>query len=185
MTHHTDLRLIEADIARERAQLASSLTALQDRMSLGALTQDALGLLRANTQSYTRSLDHAVRTNPLAVGLVGAGLAWLAFGNRRTSTPPKVKLAAMSTWEDDGGPARPSDDLANDRLQRTNPSKTGRMVEDHTMITGAVVLALGAALGASFPRTTAEDRAFGAERDRLVALAARKLAEERALQSQA
>jgi hypothetical protein len=110
MTHHTDPRRIEDDIAHDRAQLAATLDALQDRVSVDSLAQDALGLLRTHAADYTHAIDRAVRANPLAVGLVGAGLAWLVFGHRTPPAPlQNAKLEAMSTWEDDGGPARPSD----------------------------------------------------------------------------
>lgn len=261
MTQYSEARRIEADIEQDRAKLASTLDALQDRISVDTLAQDALGMLRANTESYTRSIDHAVRANPMALTLVGVGLAWLVFGSRKAALPDKTKLEAISAWEDDGGPARPSDEQHDDwllesdglrkrasetlkrlevearditqgvrdfaaeraavvaefgaglhrslrsglddlnsaaqgriviareaayaarirveRLGKITPREAGRMIEDHPMVTGAVLLALGAALGAALPRTEVEDRAFGAERDRLMDQASRLLAEER------
>ena len=110
MTHISDPKLIEADIERDRAEFAATLEALQDRVSVDALAQDALGLLRTNSASYIRSVDAAIRGNPLAVALVGAGLAWLVFGNRKPVEKPKAKLEALLAWEDDGGPARPPDE---------------------------------------------------------------------------
>jgi len=262
MTNHSDPRHIEADLDQQRAKLASTLDALQDRVSFDALAGDALGLIKANTETYTASIDQAVRSNPIALAIVGVGLAWLIFGGRKHVETPKVNLEAMSNWEDDGGPARPSDEIepdwtaqsdtlrrrANDSLARleaeargatrglrdvaaeraailaelatglrvavrsgldglsvaaqdkivatreaayaarlkatdmarTAPKQTGRLIEDHPMVTGAIMLALGAALGAMLPRTAFEDRTFGPERDRLMAKASRLLAEERA-----
>lgn len=237
MTRHSDPKSIERDIASDREKLAATLDALQARVSVDTLTQDALGLLRANSAIYTRSLDTAVRANPLAVALVGAGLAWLVFGKRKAVEVPKAKLEALSNWEDDGGPARPSDEIvpaagavqrnaasepggvvaafasglkdslhnelgalsevAKDRASALSQTATaarksvqhvaataqdapGRMIEDHPMVTGAVMLALGAALGAALPGTQAENSAFGAERDRLMNHAARALADEKA-----
>jgi len=262
LTHNADPREIEHDIERDRARLASTLDALKDRVSIDTLAQDALGLLRSNTAGYTHSIDQAVRANPLALALVGAGLAWLVFGQRPAPEAVKPKNAALMEWENDGGPARPSDehtaswtdhsdnlrsraaaalrrleteareatgglrdfaqdraavladftvglkqsfgnglddltDVARDRIvaareaayaarlkvermARAAPQTTGRMIEDHPMVTGAVLLALGAALGAALPRTRIEDRAFGAESDRLMAMANRVLDDERA-----
>ena len=263
MTHHSAARRIEADIEQDRVKLASTLDALQDRVSVNTLAQDALGMLKANTESYTRSIDQAVRSNPMALALVGVGLAWLVFGSRKPAAPAKGKLEAMSGWEDDGGLARPSDerlhswsiesdglrkrasetlkrleseawdatqglrdftaeraavvaefaaglqrslrsgleDLSTaaqerivaareaayaarikvERVGKMTPREAGRMIEEHPMITGAVLLALGAALGAALPRTDIEDSAFGAERDRLMEQANRMLADERAV----
>lgn len=125
MTHHADPRLIEADIERDRAELAATLDALQDRMSVDALAQEALGLLRTNSASYVTGIDAAVRANPVAVALVGAGLAWLIFGKRRSQENPKARRESLLAWEDDGGPARPSDERLpgwsdrTDRLRET------------------------------------------------------------------
>jgi Protein of unknown function (DUF3618) len=258
MTHHADPRLIEAEIERDRAELAATLDALQNRVSVDALAQEALGLLRTNSASYVTSIDAAVRANPVAVALVGAGLAWLIFGKRATVERPTAKTEALLAWEDDGGPARPSDErlpgwadrtdslrqkasaalrkldmttnpdgfarehagvlatftdglrqgfrdgldglsqsaqdkiiaareaayaagLRLERAARSSSRETGRMIEDHPMVMAAVMLALGAAFGASLPRSTVEDNAFGAERDRLMRQAADLLAQEKAL----
>lgn len=258
MTHHADPRLIEAEIERDRAELAATLDALQNRVSVDALAQEALGLLRTNSASYVTSIDAAVRANPVAAALVGAGLAWLIFGKRATVERPTAKTEALLAWEDDGGPARPSEDglpgwadrtdslrrkasaalrkldtttnphgfareragvlaaftdglrkgfrdgldglsqaaqnkiiaareaayaarLRLERAARSSSRETGRMIEDHPMVMAAVMLALGAAFGASLPRITVDDNAFGAERDRLMRQAADLLAQEKAL----
>jgi hypothetical protein len=262
MNQQPDPSQIEATIAQERAKLASTLDALQDRVSVDALAQDALGMIKANTENYTRSIDQAVRANPVALALVGVGLAWLVFGSRKPAPLSLTKKAALSTWEDDGGPALPSDQhpehwaietdtlrkRASDALQRieadardvsqsirdfaaeraavvadlssglkrslrhgldglsvaahdrivnareaayaarirvermakATPKDMGRMIDDHPMVTGAVVMALGAVLGAVLPRTDIEDRTFGAERNRLMDQARDMLAQERA-----
>lgn len=102
MTHHSDTTAMEADIDRDRAALASTLDALQDRVSIEHLAQEALGMIRTNAASYTRSIDQAVRANPLAVALTAAGLAWLIFGNKKPAAKP-AKPVAISRWEDEGG----------------------------------------------------------------------------------
>ena len=102
MTHHRDTTAIEADIGRDRAALASTLDALQDRVSVEHLAQEALGMIRTNAASYTGAIDQAVRANPLAVALTAAGLAWLIFGNKKPAAKP-AKPVAISRWEDEGG----------------------------------------------------------------------------------
>ena len=83
-TTSTDPRDIEAELERDRAELASTLDELSDRVSVDSLARDALDSVKSYAGSYTATLDGAVRTNPVAVAMVGAGLAWLAFsGNRR------------------------------------------------------------------------------------------------------
>lgn len=103
-------RQIEAEIEQDRAKLALTLTALQDRMTPDVLVQDGLGLLRKTVKRSSGSMDSAVRSNPLALAVVGAGLAWLVFGGRKPLAPKRESPEAMSGWEDDGGPARPSDE---------------------------------------------------------------------------
>ena len=155
MNHHTDPNQIERDIDRDRSSLASTLNALQDKVTVENLAQGAFNFLRANSAGYTKSFDHAVRANPLAVALVGTGVAWLVFGNRKSGGATPTKLESLSNWEDDGGPARASDDRLSDLKSASLPRpRTGRMMEDHPMVTGAASLAMGAVLGAVLSRTT-------------------------------
>lgn len=79
---HRSAREIEADLERERAGLADTLDELQDRVSIDRLSREALGLIRSNAGSYARSLDEAVRANPIALAVTAAGLAWLVFGGK-------------------------------------------------------------------------------------------------------
>ena len=83
-TTSTDPRDIEADLERDRASLATTLDALSDRVSVDNLAKEALGMLKSHAGTATTSLDHAVRANPLAVGLIGAGIAWMFLGPRVT-----------------------------------------------------------------------------------------------------
>ncbi len=46
--------------------------------------------------------------------------------------------------------------------------QSGRLIEDHPMVVGAVALALGAAFASALPRSEFEDRTFGKESDALV-----------------
>ncbi|EYD74856.1 hypothetical protein Rumeso_03586 [Rubellimicrobium mesophilum DSM 19309] len=85
-TTSTDPRDIEADLELERAALASTLDTLSDRVSVDNLAKEALGMLRSRAGSATTTLDHAVRTNPVAAALVGAGIAWMFLGPRITGS---------------------------------------------------------------------------------------------------
>lgn len=177
MTHHTDPRQIEVALAQDRAELASTLGALRNRLSVDMLTDDALGMIQSKARRTTHVVDRVVRANPLALAIVGTGLAWLAFGRGQRVDTPTAKLEAMSNWEDDGGPARPSDDQTPTGQQGYAPnvraeSATGRMIEDHPLLMATLLLGFGAAVGAALPRTKAEDRAFGPERNRLLDYAA-------------
>jgi Protein of unknown function (DUF3618) len=165
MTHHADPKQIEAALMQERAQLSSTLGALRHRLSAAALTDDAMAMVQSKASASTRMLDTAVRSNPLAVAAMGAGLAWLFFAKPKRTDAPAAKREAMSNWEDDGGPARPSDAATPDgqrgyaRSVRAS-SASGRMIEDHPILAGMVLLGMGAALGTVLPRTQIEDEAF-------------------------
>ena len=286
MTYQSETDMIEAGIERDRASLASTIGALQERVSVEHLAQEALGLVKTNAADYTRSIDKAVRANPLALALTGAGIAWLVLGNRKSdedeahrsiarsqgdygtrirshgsaSTMVDPLSAADVTGERDWsadidslrdqattklhaveadarryassvgkgiseglGKARDFaaeraevlsgfaedmksgfrqglDDLtetARDRivaareqayaakiraegLARSGARDAGRLIEDHPLVAGVVALAVGAAFAAALPRTRVEDRAFGAESDRLMQEANRLLRQERA-----
>jgi gas vesicle protein len=81
-TTSSDPRAIEADLERERAALATTLDTLSDRVSVDNLAKEALGMIRSHAGTATTTIDHAVRANPLAVALIGAGVAWMFLGPR-------------------------------------------------------------------------------------------------------
>lgn len=259
-------RRIEDEIARDRQSLADTIGRLQDRVSFDRLAQDAMDMIRDNAGSYTRSLDHAMRSNPLAVALIGAGVAWMVLGPRsRTAEPGR---SVIDDWEGEGG-AVPGEDPskaqaaggasqdwsarldslrhdaahrvrgiersrraggsdrdhdaehagvlrtlagdmkdalssgledlseeARDKIVKAREAayraamgtrgfavaatrQSGRLVEDHPMLTGLAAFAFGAGVASCLPRTEAEDRLFGAERDRLMQEASDMLSAER------
>lgn len=239
---------IEADLAKDRATVADTIDALRARLTVDSLIADAGVTLADNIAPLTAALDRTVRANPLAVALIGAGVAWLALGgrSRKTATASVAgsRYDALMRWEDEGGPSHdlPLDDdmswayesdalrdRARAALSRIEASaKAGfstvartaearaeviaryatdanlalrrgleglpqsvqdwiavlreqiyrapraaiaarqRLIEDRPVVAGAVAFAVGAGLAAALPRTLAEDRLFGAERDRLV-----------------
>lgn len=248
---------IAASLDRERQDLAASLDGLCTRLSADMLIGDAMGYVKANVGPYARSLDGAVRSNPMAAVMAGVGLAWLVLGRRR-STPPAGPLAgskfeALSRWEDEGGPPAPAhvsdadwtaeadalrhrasgalariEAVARDRLRpaaeialdrarvladlavstraamlrglegltheagnrilalreeayaaRLAAQRQGsKLIEKHPVLTGAIRMAIGAAVASALPPTATEDRLFGQERDRLLARAEEGLRQE-------
>jgi ElaB/YqjD/DUF883 family membrane-anchored ribosome-binding protein len=110
---------IAAQLDRDRAFLAGSIDKLRDRLTVDALTGDALSYGKTNLGSYAQALDGVVRANPLAAVMAGVGVAWLIFGRRTTTTDEATPLAgtkfeALSRWEDEGGPVSPLPDPEND-----------------------------------------------------------------------
>lgn len=98
MTHQSDPRKIESELERDRASLASTLDALQDRVSIDSLAKEALGMIRNNAQAYTQSVDSAIRANPMALALTGVGIAWLIFGGKSRKDEPRSHADA---WQGD------------------------------------------------------------------------------------
>ena len=109
--HNLDPQQIAAQMDRDRALLANSITALRDRLTVDSLWGDAVAVVKRNAAPGMAALDHAIRANPLAVGLTAVGLAWLILGRRSQSDgePPLAgtKFEAITRWEDEGGPVSP------------------------------------------------------------------------------
>ena len=110
-TTSTDPGDIEADLERERAALASTLDTLSDRVSVDHLANQALGMLRSRAGSATTSVDHMVRTNPVAAALIGAGVAWMFLGPRITGSSSSTSSRSSSQASGYAGGLR-SDDAA-------------------------------------------------------------------------
>ncbi len=92
---------IEAKLERERLALQANLTALQEKMSLKGMAQEARGILSPATASAAKSVaasfDDTVRSHPVATLLAGAGLVWLALGKSGQKRPsqPAVKQSGI------------------------------------------------------------------------------------------
>lgn len=173
MTQSNDPSTIEAEIERDRASLASTLDALSGRVSVDHIAHEALGLLKSNAQG---TIDRAMRANPLALALTGAGIAWLLLGSRNRPTPDP-EPERLSQWEDEGGLPSPdpvewdrSDwSRSADRL-RTKASASLKRIE-----TDAASYAAGVAGGVADRVASVSD--FAAERAAVATDFAASLAE--------
>lgn len=107
----TDPDSLEQQIARDRAQVAASVAALKDHLSVDALLVRGSFAARRQIAGAARAVGGTIRDNPVAAGLVVAGVAWLIFG-RKAPVPPEPPLAgskfeSLTRWEDEGGPPSP------------------------------------------------------------------------------
>lgn len=75
---------IEREIEEERRNLTGTLDALQDRFSLNSMTTEAGEYIRTQSGEIVGAVARAVRENPMAIALTGAGIAWMILGNRRS-----------------------------------------------------------------------------------------------------
>lgn len=73
---------IENEIERERAELASTLNTLQSKFSVEGVARQLSDQFREHGGDIGKSVSDAVKRNPVALALTGAGLAWLMLGDK-------------------------------------------------------------------------------------------------------
>lgn len=95
MSRKRTYRDIEDDLDRDRAQLGSIFDTLFSRSTVDILAREAMQTIRANG-GVRETAETVVRRNPMAVGVVGLGLAWLLMGSTRKSDAEAEVEAASS-----------------------------------------------------------------------------------------
>jgi hypothetical protein len=80
-------RELRAEIERTREDMSETVDAIQERLRPGNIAANAAESIRETASESTRDLVESepvmyVRANPIPIALIGAGLAWLAFGGR-------------------------------------------------------------------------------------------------------
>ncbi len=117
---------IEDHIARTRADVSSTIDAIQEKLTPGQMMDQAIRYLRSSgAGDFGTNLGRQVRDNPLPVALIGLGVAWLAMGGRMrtelspwSDAPPMRSSRVSSTYatDDAGGVAGTSyeDDWSDD-----------------------------------------------------------------------
>jgi hypothetical protein len=215
---------IEREIAAERERLAASLRAIEARLSPEALVQKA-----------ATSRSEVARDSPLALALIGSGVAWLYASATRPEDATPGPDAAPRPHHQEGDKTMPmtgtglhdpdtqfdADPGTREGLRRTAEDLRARLsdgldafpdeararilearlkaieaqsaieakaargadtvrrgADEHPLLVGAIAFGLGAAIAAALPRTTAENRTLGAQRDRLMDEADRIFREE-------
>jgi ElaB/YqjD/DUF883 family membrane-anchored ribosome-binding protein len=93
MSTHEDTRRtgeIESDIERARAEVSSTIDAIQSKLTPGQMMDQALQYLRnSGTGEFGSNLGRTVKENPVPVALIGVGVAWLMMGGgQRTHATP-------------------------------------------------------------------------------------------------
>ena len=85
---------IEAELGRDRAALNANLSALQERLSLKGVAQEALGLFGGAGQGKASSA--ALSGTPIAALAIGAGLGWLASGKGKGGAGSSTTAATLA-----------------------------------------------------------------------------------------
>ena len=104
--------LSTADLERQaeaaRAQVADTAESLRNKITPGQMVDEFTGMLsEGDAGAALRNLKAQVRDNPLPLALVGAGLAWLMFGQGRSESSGKSRPGALygeneyGAWDDE------------------------------------------------------------------------------------
>jgi len=102
-THDEDLQpeRIESEIAHTRAEVSSTIDAIQRKLTPGQLMDQAVDYFRSSAPSdFGANLSRSIRDNPIPVALVGVGIAWLMMSGQAAKTrwSPRNELSeSMST----------------------------------------------------------------------------------------
>lgn len=82
---------LEREVENRRSSVESTIDALRNRMSVGQIFDEVQGYMKeGQITELSQNLGRQVRDNPLALGLVGAGIAWLLMGDGVRSTGRRV-----------------------------------------------------------------------------------------------
>lgn len=99
---------LEREAEQVRAEISETTRQLRDKMSPGQLMDEALGYFKdGDAQRFLTNFKDQVRDNPLALALVGGGLAWLMAGSgvsssRTSHRPSHTAATSLYTGENAG-----------------------------------------------------------------------------------
>jgi ElaB/YqjD/DUF883 family membrane-anchored ribosome-binding protein len=86
---------IEDDIERTRAEVSSTIDAIQSKLTPGQLMDQAVEYFRhSGPADFGANLGNTVRDNPMPVALIGVGLAWLMMSGQRSGDHYRSRYAA-------------------------------------------------------------------------------------------
>ncbi len=91
MTHDDVTKKIETEIAHERKALADSLSELTDQFAPEKMMASVSEAIKTHGGDLAETVMRNARENPVAVGLIGVGVAWLLFNgtSRKASEPSR------------------------------------------------------------------------------------------------
>lgn len=98
---------IEDDIERKRAEVSSTIDAIQSKLSPGEMMDEALQYLRNNgAAEFGKNLGRSVRDNPVPIALIGVGVAWLMMSGGRDRRSdwddyPAIRTGSSSRYHTD------------------------------------------------------------------------------------
>jgi ElaB/YqjD/DUF883 family membrane-anchored ribosome-binding protein len=98
---HRSPEEIEDDLERTRAEVSSTIDAIQNKLTPGQLMDQAFAYARTSLPAeFGSNLANTVRDNPVPVALMGVGIAWLMMSGRRNGNGGTVR-ARRQAYDDD------------------------------------------------------------------------------------
>lgn len=86
---------LEREVENRRSAVESTIDALRDRFSVGQIVDEVASYAKSGDGgAMARNLGRQVRDNPLALGLVGAGIAMLFFGGSKPAEASDARTLA-------------------------------------------------------------------------------------------
>ena len=196
MSERSSAELGSAELEREaqaaREQVAQTAQSIRKKLTAGQLVDEFSGMVTGgDLLGAVRNLGSQIRRNPLPLALVGAGLAWFAFGKGvpegtsasadRRYVPPSAEGGGMKE-----AAGRATEELSHTADRLKHSMLTGVSEGAHSLAHGAKSLkqsasdmaerepiwvavigaALGAAVGTLLPASELEKREIGPEAER-------------------
>lgn len=122
---------IESDIERTRAEVSSTIDAIQSKLTPGQLMDQAVAYARTSLPAdFGSNLSNAVRDNPIPVALVGIGLAWLMASGRNADGQARQRRQAVRYAETDLATGEQQEGTMHRAASRIG--ETGRGLKDKT-----------------------------------------------------
>jgi ElaB/YqjD/DUF883 family membrane-anchored ribosome-binding protein len=98
---HRSPEEIEDDLERTRAEVSSTIDAIQNKLTPGQLMDQAFAYARTSLPAeFGSNLASTVRDNPVPVALMGVGIAWLMMSGRRNGNGGTTR-ARRQSYDDD------------------------------------------------------------------------------------
>jgi hypothetical protein len=176
---------LEQEVEQARAQLQATLDELRTRITPGAVVDQLVEYGReSGAGDFVRNLGRQTRDNPLAVTLIGGGLAWLMMSGRGSSKADGLSDSASETAQRIGdtvsgtyeSTARSVGDAATRVADTTSAMTRGAgdltrslvdLCREQPLILGGIGIAVGAMVGAALPSTETENRLMGEKSEEL------------------
>lgn len=160
---------IEEHIRATQEELRRTIEGIGESLSVSEIAEAAAHYARAGPGEFAANLGRSVRDNPIAVSLLGAGLAWL------TLSPESKEAATTAT----GSSAREAADKSQKtvRAAQSAADRVRQLAREQPVLVATAGMLAGAAIAAALPASEAEERMLGSRAGGAIEEAAREAAD--------